>query len=406
MPVFTSIHSRSSSIRCTSLFCLILLLWCLILPSTPAQAENDSLDEAGRASVIEFMLQQAISRGLISGAVVVVGDHRGILYERAVGVDGYTADAPPLTTAAVFDVASLTKVFATTPAIVKLLDEGKLSLLDPISRWFPEFDGSNITILNLLTHTSGLHDVGLDRTAPLQSAINRAAAQIGRVAPGSRFLYADINFILLGELVRRVSGLPLDRFAHDMFYAPLGMQTAGFTPPLHGRIYAPTLGDGHMALIGVVQDQNARMLGGVAGHAGLFSSVSDLSRFASMLLCGGQLNGTRVLSSKAVAQMTAPYFFRNGKVVRGLGWDHESPFSAPKGTIFSELSYGHTGYSGTSVWIDPDADLYVILLTNRLDYRRLHSFNKLRSNISTLAAALFAGHEQRGAYQMLENTGP
>lgn len=369
------------------------------------RAESDPLGEAGRVAVIEFMLQQAISHGLISGAVVVVGDHRGILYERAVGVSGFNAEAPPLTTAAVFDVASLTKVFATTPAIVKLLDEGKLSLLDPLSRWFPEFESSEITILNLLTHTSGLHDVGLDRSAPMQSAIDRAAAQIGRVVAGSRFLYADINFILLGELVRRISGQPLDRYAHQMFYAPLGMQTAGFTPPPN-RNNAPTLGSGRTALTGVVQDENARMLGGVAGHAGLFSSVHDLSRFAGMLLSGGQLNGTRVLSSRAVAQMTAPYFFRNGRIVRGLGWDRESPFSAPKGTIFSEFSYGHTGYSGTSVWIDPDADLYVLLLTTRLDYQRLRSFNKLRSDISTLAAALFAGQERRGSHEAPENRGP
>lgn len=384
---------------------VVVLLISLILPSSRARAEMDPLAEAGREAVIEFMLQQAISRGLISGAVVVVGDHRGILYECAVGVAGFSAEAPPLTTAAVFDVASLTKVFATTPAIVKLLDEGKLSLLDPISRWFPEFDGSDITILNLLTHTSGLHDVGLDRSAPMQSAIGRAAAQAGRVPVGSRFLYADINFILLGELVRRISGLPLDRYAHQMFYAPLGMQTAGFTPQ-PSKNTAPTLGSGRSVQAGVVQDENARILGGVAGHAGLFSSVHDLARFAGMLLSGGQLNGTRVLSSRAVAQMTAPYFFRNGKIVRGLGWDRESPFSAPKGTIFSELSYGHTGYSGTSVWIDPDADLYVLLLTTRLDYQRLRSFNKLRSDISTLAAALFAGRERRGGHETPENTHP
>jgi CubicO group peptidase (beta-lactamase class C family) len=369
------------------------------------RAESDPLAEADRVSVIEFMLQQAIPQGLINGAVVVVGDHRGILYERAVGLAGFSAEAPPLTTAAVFDVASLTKVFATTPAIVKLLDEGRLSLLDPISSWFFEFEGSDITILNLLTHTSGLHDVGLDRSDPMQSAINRAAAQIGRVPVGSRFLYADINFILLGELVRRISGLPLDRYAHQMFYQPLGMQTAGFTPSPSGN-NAPTLGGGRIALSGVVQDENARILGGVAGHAGLFSSVHDLARFAGMLLSGGQLNGTRVLSSRAVAQMTAPYFFRNGRVVRGLGWDRESPFSAPKGTIFSEFSYGHTGYSGTSVWIDPDADLFVLLLTTRLDYQRLRSFNKLRADISTLAAALFVGRERHGRLEMPVNPGP
>lgn len=369
------------------------------------RAEEAFLAEFERTSAIEFMLQQGINQGLINGAVVVVGDHRGILYEQAVGVSGFTAEAPPLTTAAVFDVASLTKVFATTPAIIKLLDEGRLSLLDPISNWFAEFDGSDITILNLLTHTSGLHDVGLDRSEPMQSAIRRAAAQSGRIPTGSRFRYADINFILLGELVRRVSGLPLDQYAHQKFYAPLGMQTAGFTP-LPSSNNAPTLGSGRTTLSGVVQDMNARMLGGVAGHAGLFSSVHDLARFAGMLLSGGQLNGTRVLSSRAVAQMTAPYFFRDGKVVRGLGWDRESPFSAPKGTIFSEFSYGHTGYSGTSVWIDPDADLYVLLLTTRLDYQRLRSFNKLRGDISTLAAAIFAGQERYDNHERPVNPGP
>ena len=393
-------HSRSCLIRFG--LALLMLISCF---NGAVRAESDPLAEADRVSVIEFMLQQAITQGLINGAVVVVGDHRGILYERAVGLAGFSAEAPPLTTATVFDVASLTKVFATTPAIVKLLDEGRLSLLDPISSWFFEFEGSDITILNLLTHTSGLHDVGLDRSEPMQSAINRAAAQIGRVPVGSRFLYADINFILLGELVRRISGLPLDRYAHQMFYQPLGMQTAGFTPSPSSN-NAPTLGGGRIALSGVVQDENARILGGVAGHAGLFSSVHDLARFAGMLLSGGQLNGTRVLSSRAVAQMTAPYFFRNGRVVRGLGWDRESPFSAPKGTIFSEFSYGHTGYSGTSVWIDPDADLFVLLLTTRLDYQRLRSFNKLRADISTLAAALFVGRERHGRLEMPVNPGP
>ncbi|MGE3259555.1 MAG: serine hydrolase domain-containing protein [Geobacter sp.] len=389
---------------CLGRFCLALLL-ALSCFSSNVRAESDPLAEDARVSVIEFMLQQAIAQRLINGAVVVVGDHRGILYERAVGLAGFSDEAPALTTAAVFDVASLTKVFATTPAIVKLLDEGRLSLLDPISSWFAEFEGSDITILNLLTHTSGLHDVGLDRSEPMQSAINRAAAQIGRVAVGSRFKYADINFILLGELVRRISGLPLDRYAHQMFYAPLGMQTASFTPVPNDN-NTPTLGNGRTALTGVVQDENARILGGVAGHAGLFSSVHDLARFAGMLLSGGQLDGTRVLSSRAVAQMTAPYFFRNGSVVRGLGWDRESPFSAPKGTIFSEFSYGHTGYSGTSVWIDPDADLFVLLLTTRVDYQRLRSFNKLRGDISTLAAALFVGRERRGMLERPVNPGP
>ncbi len=403
MPRSWRAHTRISrlTIRCFCSFALSLSVF-ILLPASGNSAASDPLIEASRVSVIDFLLQKAITQGLITGAVVVVGDHRGIRYEHAVGLGGFTDDAPPLTTAAVFDVASLTKVFATTPAIVKLLDEGRLSLLDPISRWFPEFAGSQITILNLLTHTSGLHDVGLNPAAPMQSAIERAAEQIGRVIPGSHFLYADINFILLGELVRRVSGLPLNHFAEKNFYKPLRMVSTGFLPP-RSPCTIPTLGN---AQIGVVQDGNARLLGGVSGHAGLFSSVGDLARFATMLLDGGQLEGVRVLSDRAVAQMTALYFFRNGRIVRGLGWDHASPFSSPKGAIFSELSYGHTGYSGASVWIDPDADLYVLLLTTRLDYQRLHSFNQLRSDLSTLAAALFGGPESRFEREVPENTGP
>lgn len=385
---------------------LTILLWLLMAGSlAQLHAEADPLVEAGRLSVIDFMMQDAIRRGLISGAVVLVGDRHGSLYEHAVGTASFGDGAPPLHTTAIFDVASLTKVFATTPAIVKLMDEGKLNLLDPIGRWYPEFADCDVTVLNLLTHTSGFHDVGLDPTAPLASAIQRVALQINRVPPGSRFLYADINFILLGDLVRRISGQPLDRYVQQAFYRPLAMESTSFNPAANGNGVA-TLGRKRIVQTGVVQDENARLLGGVAGHAGLFSSVHDLSRFASMLLNGGELNGVRVFSSRAVAQMTAPYFFRNGRIVRGLGWDRESPFSSPKGTLFSELSYGHTGYSGTSIWVDPDADLYVILLTTRLDYKNLRSFNKLRSDISTLAAALFSARDRRKGSEMPKNAGP
>lgn len=379
-------------LRAVCLLCA--LLGGTVLGSQPVQAA-DPLAEAGRLAVIDFMLQEAMRRELIGGAVVMVGNRSGVLYEHAVGAAVFTPGGSRLTTASVFDVASLTKVFATTPAIIKLMDEGKLKLLDPISRWFPEFDGCDVTVLHLLTHTSGLHDIPLDPGAPLASAIQRAAAQQHRIPAGSRFLYADINFILLGEMVRRISGQPLDSYVRQTFYGPLGMGQTGFTP-LRLVDGAATLGRGKTAQIGIVQDENARLMGGVAGHAGLFSTGHDLARFAAMLLNDGVLNGHRVLSSRAVNQMVAPYYFRNGRVVRGLGWDRESAFSAPKGTLFSEFSYGHTGYSGTSVWIDPASDLYVVLLTTRLDYKNLRSFNKLRSDISTLAAALFSPRQRAG----------
>ncbi|WP_281185487.1 serine hydrolase [Trichlorobacter lovleyi] len=385
---------------------LVLIISSLPTPAVArAAAEQDPLQELGRTAVLDTMLQNAVRRGLISGAVVLIGNRNGALYTHAAGRAGFEAASPPLTTGTVFDVASLTKVFATTPAIIRLMDQGTLSLLDPLSRWFPEFEGKNITVLHLLTHTSGLHDGMLDPEAPLESAISRAAAQAGAVPAGTRFLYADINFILLGNLVRRITAFGLDGYCQDSFYRPLGMLHTGFNPAAKLNT-AATLGGRNGVLNGVAQDPNARLLGGVAGHAGLFSTAEDLARFARMLLNEGELDGRRVLSARAVAQMTAPYYFRNGSIVRGLGWDRESPFSAPKGALFTEFSYGHTGYSGSSVWIDPEKDLYVILLTTRLDYRNRRSFNRLRSDISTLAAALFSGHKTGDDVQIPKNTGP
>jgi len=387
--------------------CRATLACCLLLTTSNthyACAETDLLQEAGRVAVLDTLVQNAVRRGLISGAVVLVGNHKETLYAQAAGRAGFEKDARPLTLSTVFDVASLTKVFATTPAIIRLMDQGSLSLLDPLSRWFSEFNGSEITILHLLTHTSGLHDGMLDHDAPLESAIHRAAEKAGNVPAGTHFQYADINFILLGNLVRRVSSMGLDQYCQESFYKPLNMMNTGFNPGVKADT-AATLGGRNGVLNGVVQDPNARLLGGVAGHAGLFSTAGDLARFARMLLSGGELDQRRVLSSRSVSQMTAPYYFKNGRIVRGLGWDRESPFSSPKGSLFSEVSFGHTGYSGTSVWIDPEADLYVVLLTTRINYSNRRSFNRLRSDISTVAAALFARQEQRVVSQMLKNTG-
>lgn len=384
---------------------LILVCFSLLLAGGGvARAEQDLLQELGRTAVLDTMLQNAVRQGLISGAVVQVGNRNGILYSHATGRAGFEASSRPLTVGTVFDVASLTKVFATTPAIIRLMDQGAISLLDPLSRWFQEFKGKEITVLHLLTHTSGLHDGMLDPSAPLESAISRAASQSSD-KPGTRFQYADINFILLGNLVRRISAFGLDAYCQDAFYQPMGMLHTSFNPAANGNT-AATLGGRNGVLKGVVQDPNARLLGGVAGHAGLFSTAEDLGRFSRMLLNGGVLDGRRVLSARAVSQMTAPYFFKNGKIVRGLGWDRESPFSAPKGALFSEVSYGHTGYSGSSIWIDPEANLYVVLLTTRLDYRNRRAFNRLRSDISTLAATLFAEHKKTAVAQMPQNTGP
>ena len=374
-----------------------ILIIGLLLRASPLVAADELLD-AGRTATIDYMLERAVSQGFIGGGVVLVGNRSGVTYTASRGKIGSSADANVLTERTIFDIASLTKVVATAPAIMKLLEEGRITLLDPLTRWFPEFLGTSredVTILNLLTHTSGINDIAISSVEPLKTTILKAALQKNWRLPGSRFQYADINFILLSELVHRATGVSLDRYCRENLYGPLGMGDTMFLPPreLAGSI-APTLGSANEMLTGIVQDENARHLGGIAGHAGLFSSASDLSRFAQMILNNGTLHGIHVLSERVLQQMTAPYFYSNGTVVRGLGWDIYSPYSSPRGSFFSEMSFGHTGYSGSSIWIDPERDLFVILLTVRYDYHDPRQINRLRRDISTIAASVFSHYPE------------
>ena len=371
----------------------IIILIALFLSLGATTSAADDLLDVGRAVSIDIMLENAIRRGLIAGGVVTVGNHAGQLYSTAQGRLYPDAAAPQLTERTLFDTASLTKVIATAPAVMKLLEQGRITLLDPLSRWFPEFEGSDreeITILNLLTHTSGLDDVELASDDPLRNLLEKALAQNNGSLPGNRFRYADINFILLGELVKRVSTIPLDRFCSEFIYAPAGMAETTFLPQAEFNVIAPTAGLNNTLKAGIVQDMNARRLGGVAGHAGLFSTASDLNRFAAMILNLGRYNGVQVFKERVITQMTAPYFSNKGRVIRGLGWDINSAFSSPRGHYFSDMSFGHTGYSGSSIWIDPEQDLYVILLTVRLDYSNVRQFSQLRSDISSLAVSIFS----------------
>lgn len=370
----------------------------LLLNAAVATATSDEFLNAGRATNIDFILENAIAQNLIYGGVVVIGNHEEILYCVARGNISTEASSEPLSEYTAFDIASLTKVIATAPAIMVLLETGVISLNDPISRWFPEFKLSGrdeITILHLLTHTSGLDDSALAGNSNITTVIQKAAAEKHWKTPGGNFLYADTNFILLAELVQRITGTKLDRFCYDHLYKQLGMSDTTFLPKAE-RLpnIAPTRVSSTHFLKGVVQDENARQLGGVAGHAGLFSSAFDISQFARMMLCKGVIDGKRIFQEQTIAQMTAPHYANKGNVIRGLGWDIKSSYSSPKGSFFSAGSFGHTGYSGSSIWIDPEQDIFVILLTNRVDFSDKRHFNKLRNNISTLASAVFAKQGQ------------
>ena len=371
---------------------LVVLIF--LFRTAAAVAGASPVPPKGGTEKIDHLLESAIGRGLIAGGVVLVGNRQGVLFEKAYGRQSPEPGARPMTVDTIFDLASLTKVVATTPAIIRLAQEGRLSLVEPIRKWFPELAGNGkdeLLVMHLLTHTSGLDDFPLRSAAPLASAIEGVAAQKLKGEIGSRFHYADINFILLAELVRRITGFGLDTYAQQRFYIPMGMDDTLFNPGADKQARcAPTWGNDCALPAGQPQDYLSRQLGGVAGHAGLFSTAADLSRFCRMILSEGRVAGGMVLQERSVRQMTAPYFSRGGEVVRGLGWDIASPYSAPRGNGFSRASFGHTGYSGTSLWLDPGADLFVILLTSRLEYRKKGDFNQLRSDLSSLAAELFA----------------
>jgi CubicO group peptidase (beta-lactamase class C family) len=343
------------------------------------------------SQTVSTLLKHAIDEGLISGGVAVVGNSNGIVSVTSRGRLYSSKRGPDLTEDTIFDVASLTKVVATTPAVMKLVESGRLSLSDRLVQYFPEFKGSpeaKVRIVDLLTHTSGLRDIQVHRDLPVYAMIRQAAAERG-IRP-HRFKYADINFIILGELVRRVTGQRLDTFCRQQLFVPMGMSETMFRPPKDmDAMIAPTQGNAR----GVVQDKNARHLGSVTGHAGVFSSARDLSKYARLMLGRGVVDGRRIFEEETVAQMTWPRLCRGVK--RGLGWDVNSPYSAPKGRCFSERSFGHTGYSGSSMWIDPQSNLFVILLTNRCNYRDVHKFNRLREDVSTIAAAQYGALDHK-----------
>jgi CubicO group peptidase (beta-lactamase class C family) len=382
---------RKASLPAATIITLLLLFSFAAFAAAPPPSLQES---GGRTAKIDLLLANATSRGLIAGGVVLVGNRKGILFEHAYGRSSAEPTAPPTDIDTIFDIASLTKVIATAPAILKLAEERKLSLVDPIVKWFPEFAGkgkNDLLVLNLLTHTSGLDDFPFAAANPLHSAVEGAASQTLKGEIGSRFKYADINFILLGEMVRRVTGTGLDQYAAASFFTPLGMKDTAFNPGRdRASRFSATVSADKTMLLGLVQDPEARQLGGVAGHAGVFSTARDLARFCCMFLNEGEFAGKRILSGRAVRQMTAPYFSRGGNVIRGLGWDISSPFSSPKGNGFSEVSFGHTGYSGSSIWLDPSADIFVVLLTARLDYKNTKDFSQLRNDLSTLSAELFS----------------
>ena len=389
------------------------------VPRRPAAAALVSLAMAGRMAAqpppapaestagfapIATVVDAAIARHELPGAVVVVGRGDQIVYHRAFGQRAVLPSPEPMTEDTIFDLASLTKVVATTTSVMKLMEEGRIRLNDSIAQFIPEFGKygkAGITIRHLLTHTSGLRpDLELEvEFHGADEAIRRAIEEVPTAPPGERFVYSDINFFLLGDIVRRVSGEPLDQYVKRQIFDPLGMKETAFLPPESWRPrIAPTeacrarawpCGGADVPFLrGVVHDPTARRMDGVAGHAGLFSTAADLSRFCRMLLAGGRLGSVRALSPATVARMASPSTPPELRAVRGLGWDIDSTYSSNRGELFPiGSSYGHTGFTGTSMWLDPATKSYVIFLSNRVHPDGKGDVTALRGKVATIAAA-------------------
>ena len=356
-----------------------------------------------KLEAIEPLIRGEIGQKHLPGAVVLIGLGDRIVYQKAIGDRALQPTREPMTLDTIFDLASLTKVVATTTSVMLLIEQGKLRLVDRVSTFIPGFERygkADITIRHLLTHISGLRpDVDLgDSWHGTQEAIRLAVEEVPTAPPGTRFVYSDINFFLLGEIVHRVSGEPLDQFVQKRVFKRLAMNDTMFKPPatLAARI-APTEnctpygwpceGPGMTMLRGVVHDPTARRMDGVAGHAGLFGTAADLAIFCRMLLNGGSFRGVRVLAPLTVAKMTTPVPAAEDRNLRALGWDVDSSYSSNRGELLPLGSFGHTGFTGTSLWIDPATSMFVVFLSNRVHPEGKGDVTPLRARVATIAAS-------------------
>ncbi|GBR45660.1 serine hydrolase domain-containing protein [Neokomagataea thailandica] len=347
-----------------------------------------------RFSAVDARIRQAVGEGQCPGAVLAVGHAGQVVHRYVYGHRSVLPSVQPMLWQTVFDMASLTKPLVTALAVMQCVERGLVRVDDPVTHYFPEFGvmGKDaITLRLLLTHYSGLPpDVPLQAPwSGKEEAVHLAMTSPLVAPPGSRFLYSDINYIMLGLIVEKVSGVALNVYAQDFILTPLGLSHSGFLPEEGERTdIAPTQVDetGHV-LQGVVHDPTARRMGGVAGHAGFFSTAEDVCQYAQSLLDRLKGRASRFpLKQSTLASMVVPEQ-PEGKVdKRGFGWDIQTSFSTPRGDIFSPQSFGHTGFTGTSLWVDPVNESYVVLLTNRVHPYGGHSVVALRHDVATLSA--------------------
>jgi uncharacterized protein YbbC (DUF1343 family)/CubicO group peptidase (beta-lactamase class C family) len=380
------LHTRSLHLNENIGFFFFLLLLSLGLRGR-AVAQQTGTSSLGD---LDSIIQTSIQNHEIPGAVLLVGHDGKVIYQKAYGHRSLEPTVEPMTVDTIFDLASLTKVIATNTAVMQLVEQGRIKLNDPVVKYIPEFGQngkSDIRVRDLLTHYSGLRpdiDLKPDWTGR-DAALSLVFAETPIAPPETQFIYSDTNFITLGVLVERLTGMTLDAYCAKNIFVPLGMAHTRFLPPAEWiPQIAPTQYDenNHM-LRGVVHDPRSRRMGGVAGHAGLFSNADDLAKFAQALLDGGG----SILSTLIVRKMTSPQQPPNLPDVRGFGWDIDTPFASNRGELLPVGSFGHTGFTGTSIWIDPTTRTYIILLTNSVHPRGKGYAVSLRTRVATAVTA-------------------
>src|SRR5947209_4756302 len=350
--------------------------------------QNHSTFDAARLREIDRTIETAIAEHKLPGGVFHL-ERGNSVYEKVYGNRALVPVVEPMTVDTMFDAASLTKVVATTPSIWLLIERGKIGLDVPVQRFIPEFRHADITIRPLLTHTSGLRP-DLDNSKPwsgYDTAMKLILEEEPVNKPGYTFRYSDINFEILGEIVQRVSGQTLDQFAKKEVFDPLGMKDTTFRPTANGQRpttrIAPTEPDENGVMLrGIVHDPTARRMGGVAGHAGLFTTAHDLARYTRMLLAGG----APIFTPQIVNILTSVQSPPNVAVKRTGGFDLDSGFSRPRGELYPIGSYGHTGFTGTILWIDPASKSFYIFLSNRVHPNGKGSVTALQVALGTLSA--------------------
>jgi CubicO group peptidase (beta-lactamase class C family) len=375
---------------CSRLFCILPVVLVVhgqgrLRAQSPKPVPAQAAPSQPGFDAIDSLMQQAIAKGNIPGGVVLIGHNGKVVYRKAFGMRSLEPSREAMTPDTIFDLASLTKCIATATSVMQLISEGQVRLNDPVATYLPEFAQNgkeDITVRELLTHFSGLPpDLDLKSSWQGRNSAFAMAMQAKPIyPPGTRFLYSDINFETLGFLVEKVTGMTLNDYANAKIFAPLGMKSTRFLPPADwiSRI-APTQYDEHGKMLrGVVHDPTARRMGGVAGHAGLFSTADDLAIFAQALLSGDKL-----LSRLDIEKMTTPQQPATATSLRGLGWDIDSPLSSNRGELLPVGSFGHTGFTGTSMWIDPVTDTYIIILTNAVHPNGHGSAISLRAKVAT-----------------------